>query len=99
MVGRKLWLLFPPEVTRDLLTADGGCHFDVLDDPDNAALRRALRACTTIVQQPGSSDGLGACARAMCERGFAGEALFVPSGWYHQVFNLVRGAAVGSSGN
>lgn len=71
VVGRKLWLLFPPDVVPCLVN-DKGCVYNVLSEEQSEAfpeIGRALKKCRVVWQE-------------------AGEAIFVPSGWYHQVHNL-----------
>lgn len=73
--GRKKWLLYPPGQEEFLRDTHGNLPYDVT----SAELRdRGLYPHFEEACQP---------LEIIQE---AGEIIFVPSGWHHQVYNLVR---------
>lgn len=73
--GRKKWLLYPPGQEEFLRDTHGNLPYDVT----SAELRdRGLYPHSEEACQP---------LEIIQE---AGEIIFVPSGWHHQVYNLVR---------
>jgi hypothetical protein len=82
VAGVKSWLLFPPHATPLLRDARGNLPADAA-----AALAAALAApadAGTSASFPRLADAAPLALR-VTQR--AGEALFVPSGWHHQVRN------------
>lgn len=73
--GRKKWLLYPPGQEEFLRDTHGNLPYDVT----SSELRdRGLYPHSEEACQP---------LEIIQE---AGEIIFVPSGWHHQVYNLVR---------
>lgn len=73
--GRKKWLLYPPGQEEFLRDTHGNLAYDVT----SSELRdRGLYPHSEEACQP---------LEIIQE---AGEIIFVPSGWHHQVYNLVR---------
>lgn len=82
--GRKRWIFFPPRVADALLDARGECVYDVLArDVDPKRWPRFGEAWA---------------ARVECTQE-PGDAVFVPSGWYHQVHNLEDALSVNHNWN
>lgn len=80
--GRKKWLLYPPGQEEFLRDTHGNLSYDVT----SAELRdRGLFPNSEEACQP---------LEIIQE---AGEIIFVPSGWHHQVYNLVRNATATTS--
>lgn len=73
VVGRKRWLLFPP-----------GEEMHLRDRFGNLAYDATAEDIFDKTNYP-SCDRPGKCYDVIQE---AGEAIFVPSGWHHQVWNL-----------
>lgn len=73
--GRKKWLLYPPGQEEFLKDTHGNLAYDV-----TAA---ALRDKDLFPQSDKACQPLEIIQEA-------GEIIFVPSGWHHQVYNLVR---------
>ncbi|KAL1515536.1 hypothetical protein AB1Y20_002158 [Prymnesium parvum] len=74
--GAKRWLLFPPSVTHHLKDAAGRLVPDAR--PESASATREAR-------WPNLSLAQAQCIDVTQQ---AGEVIFVPSGWHHQVHNL-----------
>ncbi|KAE8595503.1 hypothetical protein XENTR_v10015768 [Xenopus tropicalis] len=71
--GRKKWLLFPPGQEEHLRDSHGNLPYDVT----SAGLRDPI-------QYPHLSQ----CCRPSEVIQEAGQVIFIPSGWHHQVYNL-----------
>ncbi|KAM5309252.1 2-oxoglutarate and iron-dependent oxygenase JMJD4 isoform 4-T4 [Glossophaga mutica] len=75
--GRKKWFLFPPGQEEALRDCRGGLPYDV-----------TAPAFLESRQHP----GLNHCSPPLEVTQEAGEMVFVPSGWHHQVHNMVEWA-------
>lgn len=80
IVGRKKWLLFPPREEEHLRDRHGQLAYDVLSEE--------LNDCTKYKMYDGERLR---CLDVIQE---AGEIMFVPSGWHHQVWNLVNSCGI-----
>ncbi|XP_036926773.1 2-oxoglutarate and iron-dependent oxygenase JMJD4 isoform X1 [Sturnira hondurensis] len=72
--GRKKWFLFPPGQEEALRDCHGGLPYDV-------TAPAFLESCR--------HQGLNHCSPPLEVTQEAGEMVFVPSGWHHQVHNMV----------
>ncbi|XP_018426430.1 PREDICTED: jmjC domain-containing protein 4 [Nanorana parkeri] len=72
--GRKKWLLFPPGQEEHLRDCHGNLPYDVT----SAAL-----------QDPDLYPDCQKCCPPIEVTQEAGEIIFVPSGWHHQVYNVI----------
>ncbi|XP_035888668.1 2-oxoglutarate and iron-dependent oxygenase JMJD4 isoform X5 [Phyllostomus discolor] len=72
--GRKKWFLFPPGQEEALRDCHGGLPYDVT-------------APAFLESRP--HPGLNHCSPPLEVMQEAGEMVFVPSGWHHQVHNMV----------
>eukprot|EP00466_Bigelowiella_natans_P014371 jgi/Bigna1/33947/e_gw1.3.217.1 len=81
ILGFKLWIMFPPSVTKYLVDENGECVYDDSDHHHRQDLDRfprleeAINECHVCIQRPGTT-------------------IYVPSGWYHQVYNLTDAISI-----
>lgn len=73
--GRKKWLLYPPGQEEFLRDCCGNLAYDVT---------------SPALQDQQYFPRFSQACRPLEVIQEAGEILFVPSGWHHQVYNLVR---------
>lgn len=73
--GRKKWLLYPPGQDEFLRDTHGNLPYDVT---------------STELQNKGLFPHSEEACQPLEIIQEAGEIIFVPSGWHHQVYNLVR---------
>lgn len=73
--GRKKWLLYPPGQDEFLRDTHGNLPYDVT---------------STELQDKGLFPHSEEACQPLEIIQEAGEIIFVPSGWHHQVYNLVR---------
>ncbi|XP_020371648.1 2-oxoglutarate and iron-dependent oxygenase JMJD4 [Rhincodon typus] len=71
--GRKKWLLFPPGEEEHLKDRSGNLAYDVQ---------------STVLQDKDHYPKYSQCSQPIEVVQSVGEVIFVPSGWYHQVYNL-----------
>ncbi len=103
LCGRKLWLLFPPAVCEHLFDTRGNLCYNILDVidliPPTAAGGGGDGKKSIIVKASGAAlaDGeppseyprlVDALESMVVVIQNAGDTIYVPSGWYHQVHNL-----------
>ncbi|XP_040208115.1 2-oxoglutarate and iron-dependent oxygenase JMJD4 isoform X2 [Rana temporaria] len=72
--GRKKWLLFPPGSEGNLRDCHGNLPYDVT---------------SPALQDPKLFPNYQKCCPPIEVTQEAGEIIFVPSGWHHQVYNVV----------
>jgi len=84
VVGFKYWILFPEKYSRMLIDENGNCVYDVTDSKYTAAKSFAERF-------PRFQTALSHCRVAFQS---PGETIFVPSGWYHQVYNVTDAISI-----
>lgn len=75
IVGRKRWLLFPPGEENRLRDAHGQLSFDATSEELNDRKKYPNYDATSLRRFEIIQE--------------TGEIIFVPSGWHHQVWNLV----------
>lgn len=110
--GFKLWILFHPSCTQDLVnSATGDCLADDIwaAAPGNvlAQVRALVRSCCQqqSCELPSSFSVTHSCSThpavdgSVWSRAYLAiqppqTAMFVPSGWYHQVHNLTRSLSI-----
>lgn len=76
IVGRKRWLLFPPHEEDHFRDLYGQLAYDAVSEELNDHTKYKMYDSTKLK-----------CFDVTQE---AGEIIFVPSGWHHQVWNLVN---------
>lgn len=76
IVGRKKWLFFPPHEEYYLRDLYGQLAYDVISEELNDRTKYKMYDSKKLK-----------CFDVIQE---AGEIIFVPSGWHHQVWNLVN---------
>lgn len=76
IVGRKRWLLFPPHEENHFRDLYGQLAYDAVSEELNDHTKYKMYDSTKLK-----------CFDVTQE---AGEIIFVPSGWHHQVWNLVN---------
>ena len=97
LIGRKRWLLFPPACTPDLTHADGSLIADLRPYiPVKASLSKgnSLQVPTEGDSQSTLPPPTPSIARlvkqvVVVDQGL-NEAIFVPSGWHHQVQSIFQ---------
>ncbi|XP_068091278.1 2-oxoglutarate and iron-dependent oxygenase JMJD4 [Hyperolius riggenbachi] len=72
--GRKKWLLFPPGQEDFLRDSQGNLPYDVT---------------SPSLQEPTVYPNYQRCCPPLEVTQEAGEIIFVPSGWHHQVYNMI----------
>ncbi|KAM5157629.1 2-oxoglutarate and iron-dependent oxygenase JMJD4 isoform 1-T3 [Mantella aurantiaca] len=72
--GRKKWLLFPPGLEEHLRDCHGNLPYDVT---------------SPTLQDPKRYPNYQKCGPPIEVTQEAGEIIFVPSGWHHQVYNVM----------
>ena len=83
VVGRKLWLLFPPACSQLLSTADGE---ETMADPLDVSLHPLFPSLLSL--PPSSPLFPRLCLQEQSE------TIFVPSGWQHAVWQLDDGVSI-----
>ncbi|XP_018121649.1 2-oxoglutarate and iron-dependent oxygenase JMJD4 isoform X2 [Xenopus laevis] len=71
--GRKKWLLFPPGEEEDLRDSHRNLPYDVT---------------STCLRDTNQYPNFSLCCQPIEVIQEAGEVIFIPSGWHHQVYNL-----------
>ncbi|KAJ0396672.1 hypothetical protein P43SY_007162 [Pythium insidiosum] len=85
LVGRKRWVLFPPEVSKHIVK--GKSH--VLPGEDDEAVNYFMDILPRIKKANPAAELK--CVEFMQ---YPGETVFVPGGWWHAVFNVEDTVAV-----
>lgn len=80
IVGRKRWLLFPPHEEDYLRDLYGQLAYDAVSEELNDHTKYKMYDSKKLK-----------CFDVTQE---AGEIIFVPSGWHHQVWNLVNSCTI-----
>mmetsp|Transcript_18357 Transcript_18357/g.45059 ORF Transcript_18357/g.45059 Transcript_18357/m.45059 type:complete len:304 (+) Transcript_18357:480-1391(+) len=78
VVGYKLWILFPPSATSHLVDKTGNCVYNISD--------------TKTAKEKRFQESFSHFKEAIAQRRMVlqppDSVIFVPSGWYHQVYNI-----------
>lgn len=80
IVGRKRWLFFPPHEEDHLRDLYGQLAYDAVSEELNDHTKYKMYDSKKLK-----------CFNVIQE---AGEIMFVPSGWHHQVWNLVNSCRI-----
>lgn len=76
IIGRKKWLMFPPHEEDHLRDLYGQLAYDAISEELNDHTKYKMYDSKKLKYFEVTQE--------------AGEIIFVPSGWYHQVWNLVN---------